>query len=92
MLFTNSYKWLKINYMTQVSTPNQLVRLAYGELPVLERLETEFALEENYPLREQYTELKEALAVLPKVTVQPAQTSIDVILAYSRNVFLEAHA
>ena len=68
------------------------MRHAYGELPLLERLETEFALEENYALRERNTELREAIAALPRVTVSPARTTIDAILAYSRNVYLEAHA
>jgi len=78
--------------MTQPSTQNELVRLAYGELPVLERLETEFALEENYTLREDYEELLAALRELPKVTFRPATAAIDAILAYSRKPSLEATA
>ncbi len=78
--------------MNRPSTPNQLVRLAYGELPLLERLETEFALEENYTLREDYKELRRALDELPRVTFRPAQSSIDTILAYSKMSSLEALA
>lgn len=75
--------------MSQLSTQHQLVRLAYGELPVLERLETEFSLEDNFDLQEDYEELRRAKAALPDVTYRPSALSISAILAYSRNETLE---
>lgn len=54
--------------MSQPSTQTQLVRLAYGELPVLERLEMEFSLEGNFELREDYEELRDAKNALAQVT------------------------
>ena len=75
--------------MSQPSTQNQLVRLAYGELPVLERLELEFSVEENFELKEDYEELQYAKNALTEVTYSPSSLSIGAILAYSRNETLE---
>ena len=83
-MFTNLRKWLKINYMTLPSTHDRLVRLAYGELPTLERLETEYALEADYLLRERYEELRDAKRELPAVTFAPATSTLQAVLAYSR--------
>lgn len=76
--------------MILTSTQDQLVRLAYGELPVLERLETEFALEQDYLLREDYQELRRAKHELPRVTFRPSKTSINAILAYSKHAEMNA--
>ena len=89
-MLTKQCKWLKINYMTLPSTQHQLVRLAYGELPVLERLETEFCLEENYTLREDYEELRHAMREMPRVTFRPQRSTINAVLAYSRNAGMAA--
>ncbi len=78
--------------MSQLSTKNQLVRLAYGELSILERLETEFSLEENFELQEGYEELRCAKNALSKVTYSPSSLSISAILAFSRNESLELSA
>jgi hypothetical protein len=86
------FKWLKINYMSRLSTQNQLVRLAYGELPLLERLETEHDLSCDHQLQEDYEELQRAKAALPPVTYSPSALSISAILAYSRNETLEMSA
>lgn len=71
--------------MTLPSTHNQLVRLAYGEVPQLERLELEFAIETDRALGAEYQELKAALRELPRVTFSPTATTIAAVLAYSRN-------
>lgn len=71
--------------MTQASTLNSLVRLAYNELPFLERLETEFALTEDAEMLRDYEDLKASLRELPKVTFSPMQSTIDKVLRYSRN-------
>ena len=70
--------------MTLPSTHNQLVRLAYGELPALERFETEFALGEHPDLRAEYRELRAAKAELPRVRFSPSPLAVSAILAYSR--------
>ena len=71
--------------MILTSTQDQLVRLAYGELPLLERLETEFALEQDFFLREDYQELRRAKQELPRVTFRPSKSSINAILSYSKH-------
>ena len=81
---TKTCKWLKINYMTETPTRNSLVRLAYGELPTLERLETEHELALNRSLREAFEELKAAQRELPRVTFAPANATLQAVLRYSR--------
>ncbi len=71
--------------MTLPSTHNQLVRLAYGETPTLERLELEFAIESNRDVREEYEELRTALRELPRVTFVPSAKALGAVLAYSRH-------
>ena len=74
--------------MAQASTLN-LIRLAYGELPVLERLETEYSVRHDDAARGEYAKLLEAQRALPKVTFAPPQGTVDAILAYSRRGVLE---
>ena len=75
--------------MTQVSTQHQLLRYAYGELPLLERLETEFAIAEQREVREGYEELQASLRELPRVTFRPATATLKAVLQYSRNATFE---
>ena len=75
--------------MTQVSTQHQLLRYAYGELPLLDRLETEFAIEEQREVREGYEELQASLRELPRVTFRPATATLKAVLRYSRNSTFE---
>lgn len=70
--------------MTLPSTQAQLVRLAYGELPTLERLETEFAVSEHADLRVEYRALRQAKAELPRVSFSPSPAALAAVLAYSR--------
>ena len=74
--------------MAQASTHN-LLRLAYGELPVLERLETEYTLTQDQQARQQFAELVAAQRELTRVTFAPPQNTVDAILAYSRRSLLE---
>ena len=74
--------------MAPAST-HQLLRLAYGELPVLERLETEYALTRDQRARRQYAELVAAQRELTRVAFSPPQGTVDAILAYSRRSLLE---
>lgn len=69
--------------MTLAST-QQLVRLAYNELPVLERLETEHAIACDPDLRVEYRELRAAKDELPRVRFRPSALAVSAILAYSR--------
>ena len=74
--------------MAPASTLN-LLRLAYGELPVLERLETEYALTRDQHARQAFAELVAAQRELPRVTFSPPRATVDAVLAYSRRSLLE---
>lgn len=74
--------------MAQAST-HHLLRLAYGELPVLERLEAEYFVSHDDAARAEYVKLLEAQRTLPKVAFSPPQITVDAILAYSRRGMME---
>lgn len=74
--------------MAQAPT-HQLLRLAYGELPVLERLETEYFVSHDAAARAEYVRLLEAQRALPRVTFSPPQITVDAVLAYSRRGMME---
>ena len=70
--------------MTKSSTQDLLIRYAYGELPVLERLETEYLIEANTCVEEALDELSEGIAALPAARLQPSPAAMANILRYSR--------
>jgi hypothetical protein len=65
-------------------TSNLLLPVLYRELPA-DQLEPIFqALKLDEKLRDEFFRLKEAKQSLQQVRIEPAQSSIDRILAYSR--------
>ena len=74
--------------MARAST-HQLIRFVYNELPVLDRLETEYALTQNDAARAEYCKLLEAQRLLPSVRFSPPQITVDAILAYSQRGMME---
>jgi hypothetical protein len=56
----------------------------YNELDLFARLEFEFALEEDSRLLEEYRDLISGYHHLPKVTFSPNKSTLDKVLAYSR--------
>ncbi len=75
--------------MTQAFTQSSLLRLAYCELPICERLETEYALTQDPEARQAYRHIVAAKRELPKVLFSPKTPTIDAVLAYSRKPFME---
>jgi hypothetical protein len=69
--------------MTHTYTDQQIIRFIYSECDLFEKLEMEFAMEDDSTLLETYHELKEGFDALPRVTFSPRKSSIDAILAYS---------
>ncbi len=69
--------------MIQHYTGNNIVRFIYKECDLFEKLEMEFALEDDSTLLESYHELKDGFNTLPKVTFSPPKSCLDYILAYS---------
>jgi hypothetical protein len=69
--------------MIQHYTENNIIRFIYKECDLFEKLEMEFAMEDDSTLLESYHELKEGFNTLPKVTFSPSKSCLDYILAYS---------
>ena len=64
-------------------TENQIIQFIYKECDLFEKLEMEFAMDEDSTLMESYESLMKGYKTLPKVTFSPKKSSIDAILAYS---------
>ncbi len=71
--------------MTHTYTENNIVRFIFKEVDLFERLEMEFAMEEDSTLMTSYTDLKEGFDSLPKVMFSPSKKTINDILKYSAN-------
>ena len=70
---------MKHNY-----TDVQLISFLYNECDLFQKLEIEFAMEDDSTLMETYTEMKQVLKVLPDVLFSPKKSCIDAILSYSK--------
>ena len=68
---------MKHNY-----TLNFLVKYLYGETPILQKLEIENAIEEDQNIRNEYSKLKRAYDLLPKVSFYPKEETTNKILQY----------
>lgn len=69
--------------MEQIYTDSQIINLIYGECDLFERLEAEWAVEENEVLamrHEQWSQIKTALDIL---VFRPSFRCTNDILAYS---------
>lgn len=66
-------------------TDNQILKLIYGECDLFERLEIEYAIENNLELKQVYYMLYNSYKALPKVKFLPSRKSMDNILAYANN-------
>jgi hypothetical protein len=69
--------------MIQHYTENNIVRFIFKECDLFEKLEMEFAMEDDSTLLESFNELKEGYNTLPKVMFSPSKPCLDYILAYS---------
>ena len=70
--------------MTHHYTENQLIQFLYKECDLFDKLEMEFAMEDDSTLMETYTELMTSFHMLPRVQFSPKKSSIDAILEYSK--------
>jgi hypothetical protein len=70
--------------MIQMYTEESLIRFLYNEADLFEKLELEFALEEDSTLLESYEHLNEGYASLPEIQFRPSEKTISKILAYSK--------
>jgi len=69
--------------MTNAYTENKIVRFIFKEVDLFERLEMEFAMEEDSTLMTSYTDLRAGFDLLPKVMFSPQKETINDILKYS---------
>lgn len=65
-------------------TETKILQFIYKECDLFDRLEMEFALEDDSTLMESYQSLKKAHDILPKVFFSPKKSSLDKILNYSK--------
>ena len=70
--------------MTHNYTENNILRFIYKECDLFEKLEMEFAMEDDSTLLEEYNDMMLSYHTLPKVLFSPKKSSIDAILAYSK--------
>ena len=76
--------------MAQTYTSELLIKYIYGETDIADRLELEYALENNSELRRQYLDLHNSYTNIPKVAFSPKKSTLDSIMNYSRSTSLEA--
>jgi hypothetical protein len=72
--------------MKQDYISNQVIRYIYRELPALEHLETEYAIETESAYAEVYERLNGAKNLIPNIRFYPSRKSVKSILAYSRQM------
>jgi hypothetical protein len=70
--------------MTHQYTKNQLIQLLYKECDLFDKLEMEFAMEDDSTLMETYEEMQSSFNMLPKVQFSPKKSTIDALMAYSK--------
>jgi len=70
--------------MTHNYTSNQILKYVYNELPALDHLETEYAIENDKEWNDNFKKLKTALNALPKIQFFPSHGVVRSILQYSR--------
>lgn len=77
--------------MTHNYTPELLIKYVYGETDIADRLELEYALENNALLRAQYLDILNSYRNVPKVAFSPKKSTLDNILNYSKSTSLETN-
>ena len=77
--------------MTHNYTPELLIKYVYGETDIADRLELEYALENNAPLRAQYLDILNSYRNVPKVAFSPKKSTLENILNYSKSTSLETN-
>ncbi len=65
-------------------TQNQIIQFIYKECDLFEKLEMEFAMEDDSSLLESYEDLMYSYKQLPKLSLSPSRKCVENILEYSR--------
>ena len=69
--------------MEQIYTDNQIINLIYGESDLFERLEAEWAMEENDALAIRHEQWSQTKSSLDNLVFKPSFKCTNNILAYS---------
>ncbi len=69
--------------MTHNYTENQIIKFIYKECDLFEKLEMEFAMEDDSTVMESYQTLKSGYDNLSRVKFSPRNATVDFILKYS---------
>ena len=69
--------------MAHCYTENQIIQFIYKECDLFEKLEMEFAMEDDSTMMDSVNDYLIGYKALPKVTFSPRKRSIDAILSYS---------
>ena len=72
--------------MPKIYTENHLLLFLYNELTTEEVVELNAELDKNPVLFEQYQQLKSGIAALNSLSVEPSQTSIDIVMEYAQKL------
>jgi|1048.fasta_scaffold181846_1 anti-sigma factor RsiW len=76
--------------MTQKTTEEQLILLAYGELNAEERLQVEKAMAADSELRNRYHRVLQSKQLLNTIQEEPHPTSVAIIMEHSHDSHTEA--
>ena len=71
--------------MVHTYTEELLLRLLYNEFDLFDKLEFEFALEDDSTLMEVYEDFAETKEALSQILISPRKSVTDKILSYSQN-------
>ncbi len=72
--------------MPKIYTENHLLLYLYNELSDEEVVELNAELAKNPVLFQQYQQLKSGINALNKLSVEPSQTSVDLIMEYAQKL------
>jgi hypothetical protein len=72
--------------MEQAYTEEKLIQFIYGECDLLERLEIEDAIENDFFTKDSYLSIMDAYNLLPKVKFNPSKKAVNKILQYSQEI------
>ena len=70
--------------MTNHFTPNDLIRFIYRETSALEDAQIKLQLAEDSELAVEFSRLLEMVTAMDEVKLEPSETSVNLILEYSR--------
>lgn len=69
--------------MKQTYTAFNLLQLIYGEFDVCEKMEIEYAMQNDLCLQDNYDELYKSYKELPKVKFSPSREALNNIIKYN---------